>query len=190
MSDTPHDFIAAALAALERSAREREGEFRNVQLATVGADGAPGLRTLVLRALRPGEAELHTDARATKVSELERDGRAVLLAWSPEQKLQVRLSGTVRLHRDDAVARSRWDELPEPARAAYGLQNEPGAPIADPADRTYLPPEERFRRCFAVMLLELERVDVLRLEPHGAQARAGATIGTGGGLAGASWIGP
>ncbi len=164
-------FIEAGLAALDRSIRDHEGDLRNVQLATVTPDGRPAVRTLVLRAFDRATAEMHTDARAGKARDIGHAGAIALLAWSAADHLQLRFTGTASLHQGDDVARVRWDALSPNARKPYGLRADPGGPIADPADQPHLPPDEQARR-FAVILVALDTVDVLRLEPHGGQTRA------------------
>ena len=181
-------FVEDALAALERALHDRASDLRNVQLATASPDGPPGLRTLVLRGFSRASAtaEMHTDARAAKARDIARAPHASLLAWSSAEQLQLRFEGTARLHRDDDLARARWDTLSPRARAPYGLRAYPGAPVAAPGYHAHLPPDEQFRQ-FAVILLALATVDVLRLGPHGEQTRARARF-TPAGLD-AAWIG-
>ena len=187
--DTPAlPFVEDALSALGRSVGDRDAALRNVQLATVSPEGAPGLRTVVLRAFgrAPALAEMHTDARAAKARDIAHASQVSILAWSAADRLQLRFEGSARLHRDDDVARARWDTLSPNARGAYGLRALPGATIADPADRSPLPPAEQFRQ-FAVILVSLASVDVLRLGPAGEQRRAAGRF-TATGLV-ASWVG-
>ena len=189
MHSTALSFIEDGLSALERSVHDRGAPLRNVQLATSTPDGSPGLRTLVLRDFgrTPACAEMHTDARAAKVRDIARDGQVALLAWSSADQLQLRFEGLARLHCDDEVARARWDALSPNARNAYGLRQPPGAAIDDPTGLTHLPAEEQFRQ-FAVILVSLTSVDVLRLGPQGSQTRAQGRFRPPGLAAG--WIAP
>ena len=210
--DTPAlSFVEDALSALGRSVGDRDAALRNVQLATVSPEGAPGLRTVVLRAFgrAPALAEMHTDARAAKARDIAHVSQVSILAWSAADQLQLRFEGSARLHRDDDIARARWDTPRQPAprgsgpcdddiararwdtlspnaRGTYGLRAPPGAAIGDPADRSHLPPGEQFRQ-FAVILVSLASVDVLRLGPGGEQRRAAGRF-TRTGLV-ASWVG-
>ncbi len=186
--DTPLSFLETGLAALEHALDAHGDDLRNVQLASIGADGRPTLRTLVLRGFTraPAVAEMHSDARAGKVGDIAREPRVSLLAWSSEARLQLRFEGTARLHRDDAVARARWDALSENARKPYGLRAHPGTPIADPRDQPHLPAAERFGQ-FVVILVTLDGLDVLRLGEGGSQTRAAGRFGDDG-LA-AHWVG-
>ncbi len=175
MIQGPAAFIDEALGRLERALSERGDDLRNVQLATVSADGRPQLRTMVLRGLErqhPPRLELHSDARAAKVRDIaEGRGRACLLAWSSAEQLQLRFEGVATAHHDDALARERWDGLSDGGRKPYGLRADPGSAIDDPSDQPHLPPDEQARQ-FVVLRLAVASVDVLRLGAHGAQTRA------------------
>ena len=181
-------FVEAGLSALERALQAHHGELRNVQLATLSPDGAPGLRTVVLRGFErsPASAEMHTDARAAKARDIAGDGRVSLLAWSAEDRLQLRFDGIARLHRNDDLARGRWDGLSANARKAYGLRSQPGSPIADPTEQAHLPEAAQAEQ-FAVILVALDSVDVLRLEEGGGQTRARGRFDAAG--LSAAWIG-
>ncbi len=181
-------FIEAGLAALERSLEERSGDLRNVQLATVGADGRPNIRTVVLRGFdrAAATAEIHSDIRAVKVRDIAHAPRVALLAWSTDEHLQLRFAGSAALHSGDDLARDRWAKLSPSGRKPYGLRADPGSPIADPADQTHLPPAEQ-AEWFAVIVVSLETVDVLRLEAAGGQTRASACFSPCG--LEARWIG-
>ena len=182
-------FIEAGLTALERSLDDRESDLRNVQLATLSPEGHPDLRTLVLRGFERASAtaEMHTDARAGKARDIARAGQVTFLAWSPADHLQLRFRGSARLHRDDDVARARWDKLSPNARNTYGLRTVPGMPIPDPEDQSHLPSEVQFRQ-FTVILISLTDIDILRLEPGGGQTRAHGRFESAGITA--SWVGP
>ena len=188
MPSPPLAFVDDALAALERSVRDREGDLRNVQLATVSPDGTPSLRTLVLRGFErsPPCAEVHSDARAAKVRDIAACDTVALLAWSAADHLQLRFTGTARLHREDELARARWDRLPPAARAPYGLLADAGTPIDDPASQPHLPDAQRFAR-FVVVRVALTGLDVLRPGPDGAQTRAAGRFTPAGIEAG--WVG-
>lgn len=189
MQQSALSFIETSLSSLERSLGDRNAELRNVQLATVSPGGVPGIRTLVLRAFErlPACAEMHTDARAGKARDIAHASRVSLLAWSSADHLQLRFEGSARLHRNDEISRGRWDRLSPKARNTYGLQSMPGLPIQDPDQQAHLPPDQQFQQ-FAVILISLSDVDVLRLDPEGGQTRARGHF-TPSGIT-ASWIGP
>jgi PPOX class probable FMN-dependent enzyme len=82
---------------LLRGARQREGrspQARWLQLATLGSDGAPRVRTLVFRGWAgPAELDLLTDSRSGKASELIAQPRLELCWLLPKARSQFRLRG-------------------------------------------------------------------------------------------------
>ena len=189
METSPLSFIEVGLATLAQSLHDNTSDLRNVQLATLTPEGRPGLRTLVLRGFErsPACAEMHTDARAAKARDIAQTGAVTLLAWSSADHLQLRFEGEARLHRDDDVARARWDRLSTNARNTYGLRAHPGTTIVDPEDQSHLDPEQQFQQ-FTVILVSLASVDMLRLGPEGRQTRAHGEFASSDILA--RWIGP
>ena len=177
MRETATDFIEDALSRLGRAVHEHGSDLRNVQLATVSASGSPEIRTLVLRGFEwpPAQAEMHTDVRAAKAHAIAATDRVALLAWSATERLQLRLGGVATLHVDDTVARGRWKDLSANARSAYGSVANPGDAIADPEDRSLLPPDIQFRQ-FGVLFIAVDTIDVLRLGAEGRQTRAAGRI--------------
>ena len=57
---------------LQRAANDRHHEWRTPILATVGADGLPQARTVVLRHAHSklGQLQIHTDSRSPQVTEM------------------------------------------------------------------------------------------------------------------------
>lgn len=189
METSALSFVEAALASLDHSINEHEGDLRNIQLATVSPSGTPGVRTLVLRSFErsPPCAEMHSDARAGKVRDIAHASPVAFLAWSAEEHLQLCFEGSAQLHRDDDMARARWDELSSKARDTYGWLAVPGSPITDPDDQSHMSPDQQFQQ-FTVIRIAVTSVDVLRLAPDGGQTRARGLF-TASGIE-ASWVGP
>lgn len=185
---TPSSFIDAGLAAFEHALHDPASPLRHVQLATLSPDGAPRVRTLVLRGFRqrPACVELHTDLRAGKVNDIVHCSRVGLLAWSATDQLQLRFDGQARLHHGDDVAQTRWDALSVHGRAAYGRCVAPGTATSDPQDASVPDARTQFGQ-FAVILVSLVRVDMLRLGAGGAQTRAVGCFGDAAIEAG--WVG-
>ncbi len=161
------DTLAWALALVARGVADRRHAFHTPVLATVGLDGAPQARTVVLRGLDPTtrQLRLHTDARAGKVAELDASPRASLLFYDAGAQLQLRLGGTATLHRDDAVADAAWAASRDFSRMCYAIQPAPGQPVA-------LPPaapldSEAGRPHFCAVILHLSRLESLHLAASG-----------------------
>jgi len=160
---------------LLKAAQRQEGRSphgRWLQLASLGLDGAPRVRTLVFRCWAdPHSLELFTDGRSSKAHELLAEPRLELCWLLPKARCQFRLRG-FRLRLDAEVdaqeRRRRWHQLGPGARAIWGWPP-PGAPF-DPsadfplelADGTPLPDS------FALLRIQISQVELLELKgnPH------------------------
>ncbi len=156
-----------AFALLARGVADRRSAFHTPTLATIGADGAPRLRTLVLRGFdAPTRTlRLHTDLRAGKCAELAADPRAALHIYDAHAQLQLRLSGRAVLHAHDAVAEAAWAASREFSRMCYAIGPAPGTPIdappAAPSDAAAGRPH------FAVLALRFDALEWLWLDASG-----------------------
>jgi PPOX class probable FMN-dependent enzyme len=163
---------------------------RWVQLATVGLDGGPAVRTVVFRGFLDGSDALRftTDTRSAKAEQVAEDPRAEACWLFREAREQFRLLGKLRLigedHPDEDLAEARlesWGALPTSSRLAFSWPD-PGAPLAEPRRfRVAAPDPDRPPANFALLLLEPDRVDHLdlRADPHARirydRPEAGAT---------------
>lgn len=173
---------ADAFRLLARGAADRRSPMHTPVLASVDGDGAPALRTVVLRAWDPAARVLrvHTDLRSPKVAELRARPRAALLAYDPGQRVQLRLSGTVSLHAGDAVAASAWAESRPASRTCYAAAHAPGAEVHAPAPAPT--DTDAGWPNFVAICLRLEVLDYLSLAHSGHRRarfdwRDGALVG-------------
>jgi hypothetical protein len=163
--------LAEAWALLVRGAADRRHPFHTPQVATIGEDGAPSLRTVVLRGVEPARRTLrfHTDARSRKARELAADPRIALHAYHPGAKIQLRVSGVATLHRDDAVAAAAWAATRPFSRACYRVAAAPGTEAGDPyaALAETVEGEEAGREAFIAVTVSVERIEFLFLAAAG-----------------------
>lgn len=165
---------AAIWQMLARAARDRRSAWHTPVLATVGLDGAPQARVLVLRGVdRPRRTlRLHTDARTAKVGEIRREPRVALLFYDAGARLQLRACGTARIERDGETAEAAWAATRMLGRRCYTAPQAPGSPAPGPVSG--LPPElesreptaeesETGRANFSVLLAALDRLEFLQL---------------------------
>ena len=204
MNRTPlppfYDDLDATFAALWRlladgAAHGRSG-FHLPALATLGADGGPRLRTVVLRAADCAEGTLrfHCDRRSDKAAEIRARPACALAAYDDAAKVQIRVEGRASLHTDDAVADAAWAGSRAMSRVCYG--SEPGPGTALPAGGAYTLPDEasaavQGRPHFAAVVVRAERLDFLYLDRRGhrrAVWRRGVDDGKGGWKGG--WTAP
>lgn len=183
---TLDDALADAFRRLETGAADRRSAFHTVTLATIGADGGPRARTLVLRAFDPGARtiRLHADARSDKVAELLAAPRCALHLYDAAAGLQLRLTGTAAVH-DDALADAAWDSSREMSRMCYAAEHAPGTEVEEPPPA---PTDSAAGRAnFRALLITVETLDWLLLLAAGhRRARFDWRDGT---LA-ASWVAP
>jgi len=175
------DFIAKALSLLARGVADRRAAFHTLSLATIGLDGTPQLRTVVLRGLDGNAPSLtfHTDKRSPKFAELTRSPAASALAYDASAKLQIRMNGTVTLRDGDEFAGKIWAGLQRTSRECYHTPDAPSGPL------TGAPPlnEDQARETFCICTLTITKLDVLYLRA-GGHLRATATGGR------AHWVAP
>jgi hypothetical protein len=138
-------FLAAMLAdGLENPS----SPLRKPSLATIGLEGEPALRTVILRTADIGRRRLgfFTDARSPKVAQIGKEPRASVLFYDPRCDMQLRLSGRMEVRIGDEAA---WAGAAPASRRAYLVVAPPGTsspkPVSGlPADAEgIIPPLER-----------------------------------------------
>ena len=177
-----------AFASLMRGVTDRRHGFHIPALATIGPDGAPAVRSLVLRAVdAPARRlRLHSDSRAAKVADLIVDPRAALLFYDAPSQLQLRLTGRATLHRDDAVADLAWAESRAMSRCCYAIDPAPGTPVASPPAAPL--DSEAGRPHFCVVMFNLDTLESLHLAATGHRRARFAWDAAG--RASATWLVP
>lgn len=159
--------LAGAWALLAKAAADPRRPARVIQLATRGMDGAPRLRSVILRGADQATRTLsaYTDRRSGKVAEIAAEPRVAVLAWDPGARVQIRLTGRATLHLAGPARQVAWDAVPPAARRDYAQEDAPGTPCpAPPGAPAHADPA----RHFAVLTVMVETLDWLRLapEPH------------------------
>lgn len=186
--------LAACWSELAAAAGDRRHGFHVGTLATIGADGAPRARSLVLRAVDGdrGEIRSHTDLRSPKVAELAAAPRVAWHFYAPERALQLRILGTARIEAAGPEADRAWESSALTSRRCYLAPAVPGAWCEGPSPN--LPVEVRDRRPtevetapgrvhFAILRTEVDAIDWLSLASDGhrrASFRRAADGWTGG----------
>ncbi len=150
---------------LARGVADRRSEFHTPTLATV-EQGAPALRTVVLRGADAAARQLrfHSDLRSAKVPAVALNPMAGVHVYHPGLKLQLRLSGRMAVHSDDAVAEAAWARSGPAARRTYSIEPGPGTPLEAPQEaRLEARDSAAARAVFAVLVLQVERWEWLTL---------------------------
>ena len=179
-----------AFRLLSRGVADRRSPFHTPVVATIGTDGLPQARTVVLRGFDPEARVLrfHTDRRAGKVAELRQVPAASLLFYDARAKIQVRIAGSAQVHHGDAIAEAAWAKTRPFSRLCYRQSAAPGAAIDDPATELGEPFDDGFAR-FTVVRVTITALDWLYLSVQGHR-RARFVWARGSARPEASWVAP
>lgn len=160
---TAWDMIAAG-------AEDRHAASHTVTLATVGTDGAPRARIVVLRGCSPDARHLrvHTDRRSAKVDELAAEPRCSVLHYDPEAKIQVRLDARATVTIDGGDWMDAWAATQGFSRECYRVTDPSGAPLTHPSDARFSADATNDGADnFAVILITVDAVEWLYLHNEG-----------------------
>ncbi len=175
-----------AWACLTRGVKDRRSPFHTPSIATLGLDGRPRMRTVVLRAVDVAARNFrfHTDIRGLKVAEIKRDPRVALHVYDARDKFQLRMEGRAEIVGEGETADAAWDGSRMMSRACYATQPAPGTEM-DAPDGFALPKSDAEinagRENFSAVVVTVERIETLYLD-HAGHRRAAfdlAAQGTG-----------
>ncbi|MCR4466163.1 pyridoxamine 5'-phosphate oxidase family protein [Burkholderia sp. SCN-KJ] len=123
-------------SCLESGVGAQRSPFTMLQAATLGLDGAPKVRTIVLRQVSRADRLLsfHTDARSEKVAELRRDARIAIVANDLDSLVQIRAEGVASICDDEAQRRAVWQSSRPHTLLLYRAPRRPGTPIESPEE--------------------------------------------------------
>lgn len=168
------DALSTLWAALHLGASPARSPFTIWQCATLGLDGAPQLRSIVLRGADEEARRLsfHTDLRSPKIAEIAADDRVALVAVDLDSYRQLRVAGRARVVGDAARRQAMWSAARPHTLILYQTPHAPGTPIATPEDG-HVPAGEAVSGFanFALIDVELQQLELLDLTP-GQHSRA------------------
>jgi len=172
---------AAVWAELAHACGNSQHAWRLPCLGSVWND-APQQRIVVLRQVDHATCQLfaHSDLRTFKIKQFQQNPGASWLFYHPEHRIQLRMSGTMKLHVADAIADQHWAQLGTELRVPYLAPFPPGEACDDPSIN--LPPGmldavpqakdvQAGRAHFAVLATRIDELDLLFLR-HSGHLRA------------------
>ena len=175
---TLEGIVSGCLERLAQAPLERHDPFHIMGLATLGLDGRPRARSVVIRAFDPTGPEIafNSDARSPKVAEMERDPRVSLLFYDREEGIQIRAEAEAQIHKQDERANAAWQAgslfarrcyLQEPGPSSRASGPTSGLPAEvegrEPSEEELLPA----RRNFVYVTCRVEWLDWLSLHHDG-----------------------
>lgn len=148
-----------------QQASETNHPWRIAGLSTMSEAG-PQSRSIVLREtiFRQAQLVFYTDLRSHKIQEIDQDPRVALLFWNPENKEQLRATGTASVCKDPKQLEQRWANLPAHSKTEYRLANKPGSALSDQGDHLTL---NQAQANFAAITVVVDRMDYLKLNRQG-----------------------
>ncbi|WP_175655334.1 pyridoxamine 5'-phosphate oxidase family protein [Burkholderia ambifaria] len=161
-------------SCLESGVGTQRSPFTMMQAATLGLDGAPKVRTIVLRQVSRADRLLafHTDARSEKVAELRRDPRIAVVANDLDALVQIRAEGVASICDDEAQRRAIWQSSRPHTLLLYRAPLRPGTPVESPEEAHATPspgdaPTDDGYRNFCLVHVTVTRIDWLELARGG-----------------------
>ncbi len=162
-NDPVKEVLRKVMQHIRAAASDSSHPFRFAILGTKGPE-FPAVRYIVVRDFTAQmELVLFSDLRANKTNDITRDASVSLLMYHPDERVQVRIQGKARVHRQDEVSSKYWHEVPAESRKAYASRVAPGSPVNSPAD-AHQWPENIDDRYFAVISVQMTSLDILQLQ--------------------------
>ncbi len=149
---------------LQQAALQRDHQWRTIVLATIEGEEAQA-RSILLREVHATARELvfFTDARSSKVAQMQQRPIGTLLCWSSRIGWQLRLRVQLQVQTSGLKVSSRWARLKLTSAAQdYLSPLPPGSPMADRYE-----PERATRNHFAVVTAKVMAIDWLELHADG-----------------------
>lgn len=161
----PGQAYSSIINELRKGSSDSRHPFRYLSLASFDkVKEESNIRMLVLREIREDHSiVLYTDARTSKVHELESLNNAALLFWHNHYKVQVTLKTEVEIHHQDDIAKHYWkSDVHGPAQKAYTPVVAPGTIIESPAEAHHWP-DEYTDEYFCVLICIPYEIQILQL---------------------------
>jgi pyridoxine/pyridoxamine 5'-phosphate oxidase len=152
---------------LGRATQDRHHTWRTPVLTTVGLDGSPNGRTVVLRRCdsHAGLFSIYTDSRSPKVTELKKNPQAQFVFWSTHLNWQLRVRAKVHVLTTGSLVESVWQQMRHTKSAGdYMTSQAPGTSF--PSASTHVD-QENLDTYFAILQAEVVAFDWLELSRFG-----------------------
>ena len=155
---------------LQRAVNDRHHEWRTPVLATVGADGLPQARTVVLRQAHSKlcQLQIYTDSRSPKVAEMTAKPGVMLSIWSKRLGWQLRVRATTEVQRTGAEVDAVWARVSQsPAAGDYLSAHAPGECVGDSGMPEAAGPSITPKHHLAIVTAQVQSIDWLELARSG-----------------------
>jgi pyridoxamine 5'-phosphate oxidase len=132
---TLDDFYHFFVDQLNTAVKNRKAPLHLLTLGTTSPDG-PDLRTMVLRDFDQTSRSLffHTDYRSEKIAQIQTNPTITIHGFDPNLRLQIQLYGVGKIHRQNPLARERWEKSQAMSRVCYTVPQAPQSEINTPEE--------------------------------------------------------
>ena len=148
------------------SAQRKESKLNSskwIQLATIGIDNTPRVRTVVFRGWSESyEMEIYIDKRSQKNEELDLNNNVELCWLFSKSKCQFRFRGTSRIELGDERQR-HWDQLSKKSKSMWSWPSPGNHLFYDQTKDFYVNEKEEISINFAILKIDIFHVDQLIL---------------------------
>ena len=173
-SITHGEILSRIWKSLTLGAKDRRHAFHNPVFGTLGIDGRPKLRTVILRRYLNDERKLvfHTDIRARKIDQIKAEPNIEWLFYDAKNKLQLRVEATANVLMDGELYETQWENTQLLSRRCYMGEKPSGvsqkATSGMPEEIIKKQPEleesEVGKQNFAVVTTRINSIDCLELD--------------------------
>ena len=93
-------------------------------------------RVMVLREFNLANKMMrfHTDHRAAKIKHFTENNNVSVIGYDPDLKIQIKLQGKIRVHYDDEVTESAWNESNGRSKKCYSIKDGSTKEILEPSE--------------------------------------------------------
>ena len=132
--DSLEGALTEAWHLLELGTTDRRSAFHAPVVTNIDLQSNPSARTMILRNVDRNSRTLafHSDIRSAKIAQWRAAPATCVIAYDASKKVQLRLTGMVKVHADDEVANSAWQDSRAMSRLTYCVDDAPGTEIITP----------------------------------------------------------
>jgi pyridoxamine 5'-phosphate oxidase len=123
--------LKKAWSILSDGVHRAASPYHIINVATLGSDLTPRIRSVVLRGFDETARTLrfHTDARSAKASEIARTKNLAVHLYAKNEKIQLRMACRGTVHNCDDVSREAWRLTKKMSRECYRQLEGPGTVV-------------------------------------------------------------
>ena len=163
--------LEQAFLSISNGVNDSKSYFHNPTICTFEGQYISA-RTVVLREFSEKDRILrfHTDQRSPKISQIKENNNATVHAYDQEEKIQIRLKGSIEIHHQNSVTKNAWENTREMSKECYSVKDSPSKEIENPdefdIDKNQINREKGYEN-FAVNLFTFKYLEILYLKRSG-----------------------